>query len=54
MSTPEMAGYIQEELNDYAARGQPNKRLRVAASGRSAEAWREDSAEYATVAMRSR
>ncbi|SCZ09028.1 Predicted lipid-binding transport protein, Tim44 family [Microvirga guangxiensis] len=53
MATPEMAGYIQEELNDYSARGVVNKvsdtRL---LQGDLSEAWREGTAEYATVAMR--
>ncbi|MCG7391857.1 Tim44 domain-containing protein [Microvirga sp. ACRRW] len=53
MATPEMAGYIQEELNDYAARGVVNKvsdtRL---LQGDLSEAWREGATDYATVAMR--
>ncbi len=53
MATPEMAGYIQEELNDFAARGVVNKvsdtRL---LQGDLSEAWREGSTDYATAAMR--
>jgi predicted lipid-binding transport protein (Tim44 family) len=53
MSTPEMAGYIQEELNDFAARGQTNRVSDVKLlQGDLAEAWREGDTEYATVAMR--
>ncbi|MGO4386420.1 Tim44 domain-containing protein [Microvirga sp. 2YAF29] len=53
LATPEMAGYIQEELNDNAARGVRNKLSDVRLlQGDLSEAWREDSAEYATVAMR--
>nr|WP_112662676.1 Tim44 domain-containing protein [Microvirga flavescens] len=52
-ATPEMAGYIQEELNDYASRGLVNSVSDVRLlQGDLAEAWREGSAEYATVAMR--
>jgi len=53
LATPEMAGYFQEELNDNAGKG-----VREAISsvkllqGDLAEAWREGSTEYATVAMR--
>lgn len=53
MSTPEMAGYIQEELNDNAANGVVNKVDRVRLlQGDLAEAWREGGTDYATVAMR--
>ena len=53
MSTPEMAGYVQEELNDFAARGQTNRVSDVKLlQGDLAEAWREDDTDYATVAMR--
>ena len=53
LATPEMAGYLQEELNENARKG-----MREAISGVKllqgdlAEAWREGPADYATVAMR--
>ncbi|MBM6592750.1 Tim44 domain-containing protein [Microvirga pudoricolor] len=53
IATPEMAGYIQEELNDNASNGVVNSVTNVKLlQGDLAEAWREGSAEYATVAMR--
>jgi predicted lipid-binding transport protein (Tim44 family) len=53
LATPEMAGYMQEELNDNAARGVVNKVSNVKLlQGDLAEAWREDGSDYATVAMR--
>lgn len=53
MATPEMAGYIQEELNDNAARGVVNRVSDVRLEqGDLSEAWREGSTDYATVAMR--
>ena len=53
LATPEMAGYIQEELNDNAARGVVNKLSNVRLNqGDLSEAWREGAADYATVAMR--
>jgi predicted lipid-binding transport protein (Tim44 family) len=53
LATPEMAGYMQEELNDNASRGVVNKVSNVSLlQGDLAEAWREDSTDYATVAMR--
>jgi predicted lipid-binding transport protein (Tim44 family) len=53
IATPEMAGYIQEELNDNASRGVVNTVTNVKlVQGDLAEAWREGTAEYATVAMR--
>ncbi|MGO4571330.1 Tim44 domain-containing protein [Microvirga sp. 2TAF3] len=53
LATPEMAGYIQEELNDNASRGVVNTVSNVhLLQGDLAEAWREGSADYATVAMR--
>ena len=53
LATPEMAGYIQEELNDNAARGVVNRLSNVRLNqGDLSEAWREGSADYATVAMR--
>ena len=52
-ATPEMVGYLQEELDENARKGLRNvlgepKLL----SGDLSEAWSENSAEYATVAMR--
>jgi len=53
LATPEMAGYLQEELNENARKG-----MREAISGVKllqgdlAEAWCEGLADYATVAMR--
>ncbi|MXQ10353.1 Tim44 domain-containing protein [Microvirga makkahensis] len=53
MATPEMAGYIQEELNDNNARGVVNKVSDVRLlQGDLSEAWREGATDYATVAMR--
>jgi predicted lipid-binding transport protein (Tim44 family) len=53
IATPEMAGYIQEELNDNAARGVANKLSNVRLNqGDLSEAWREGASDYATVAMR--
>ncbi|WP_210485080.1 Tim44 domain-containing protein [Microvirga antarctica] len=53
LATPEMAGYIQEELNDFASRGEVNRVSDVKLlQGDLAEAWREGEAEFATVAMR--
>jgi predicted lipid-binding transport protein (Tim44 family) len=53
LGTAEMAGYMQEELNDNAARGVVNKVSNVRLlQGDLAEAWREGGADYATVAMR--
>jgi predicted lipid-binding transport protein (Tim44 family) len=53
MATPEMAGYIQEELNDFAARGEVNRVSDVKLlQGDLAESWREGEVDYATVAMR--
>jgi predicted lipid-binding transport protein (Tim44 family) len=53
VATPEMAGYIQEELNENAAKGVVNSvgNLRLL-QGDLAEAWRENATDYATVAMR--
>ena len=51
--TPEMAGYFAEELEANRARGVVNKISDVRLlQGDLAEAWREGSTEYATVAMR--
>lgn len=53
VSTPEMAGYFQEEINDNARNGVVNRISDVRLiSGDLAEAWREGSTDYATVAMR--
>lgn len=53
LATPEMAGYIQEELNDDASRGVKNTVSNVRLlQGDLSEAWREGSTDYATVAMR--
>jgi len=53
IATPEMAGYIQEELNDNAANGVVNTVSNVRLlKGDLAEAWREGQTDYATVAMR--
>ncbi|MBD2745083.1 TIM44-like domain-containing protein [Microvirga sp. BT688] len=53
IATPEMAGYIQEELNDNTARGVVNKLSNVRLNqGDLSEAWREGATDYATVAMR--
>ncbi|WP_114770104.1 Tim44 domain-containing protein [Microvirga subterranea] len=53
LATPEMAGYIQEELNDNASRGVRNTVSDVRLlQGDLAEAWREGATDYATVAMR--
>lgn len=53
LATPEMAGYIQEELNDNTARGVVNRVSDVRLlQGDLSEAWREDATQYATVAMR--
>ena len=53
LATPEMAGYIQEELNDNAARGVVNRLSNVRLNqGDLSEAWREGATDYATVAMR--
>ncbi|MBF9194423.1 Tim44 domain-containing protein [Microvirga terrestris] len=53
LATPEMAGYIQEELNDNTARGVVNKLSNVRLNqGDLSESWREGSTDYATVAMR--
>jgi predicted lipid-binding transport protein (Tim44 family) len=53
LATPEMAGYIQEELNENASKGVVNTVGNVRlAQGDLAEAWREGETDYATVAMR--
>jgi predicted lipid-binding transport protein (Tim44 family) len=51
--TPEMAGYFQEELNENARQGVLNTISGVKlVQGDLAEAWREGTTDYATVAMR--
>lgn len=53
LATPEMASFFAEELEDSARRGQVNRLSGVKLlQGNLSEAWREASAEYATVAMR--
>lgn len=53
VSTPEMAGYFQEEINDNARNGVVNRISGVKlVSGDLAESWREGAVDYATVAMR--
>src|SRR4029079_2863002 len=51
--TPEMLSYFADDLANNASRGVVNKVTDVKLlQGDLAEAWREDGAEYATVAMR--
>jgi predicted lipid-binding transport protein (Tim44 family) len=51
--TPEMLSYFSEQLAENASRGLVNQVSDVKLEqGDLAEAWREDGAEYATVAMR--
>jgi predicted lipid-binding transport protein (Tim44 family) len=53
IATPEMAGYLQEELNENARQGVVNTSADVRLlQGDLAEAWREGETDYATVAMR--
>jgi predicted lipid-binding transport protein (Tim44 family) len=53
LATPEMAGYLQEELNENARNNAINKISDVRLlQGDLAEAWREGQTDYATVAMR--
>ena len=53
LATPEMASYFAEDLTANASRGVVNRIANVKLEqGDLAEAWREDGAEYATVAMR--
>jgi predicted lipid-binding transport protein (Tim44 family) len=53
LATPEMAGYLQEELNENARQGVVNTSSDVRLlQGDLAEAWREGEMDYATVAMR--
>lgn len=53
ISTPEVMGYLAEELGENASKGLRNEVFDVnLLEGDVAEAWREGSAEYATVALR--
>jgi predicted lipid-binding transport protein (Tim44 family) len=53
LATAEMAGYLQEELNEKAREGVINTSSDVRLlQGDLAEAWREGETDYATVAMR--
>jgi predicted lipid-binding transport protein (Tim44 family) len=53
LTTPEMAGYYQEELNENARKGVRGTISDVKLlQGDLSEAWREGATEYATVAMR--
>ncbi|RYH13195.1 MAG: hypothetical protein EON57_02385 [Alphaproteobacteria bacterium] len=53
ISTPEVMGYLAEELGENASKGVRNEVFDVnLLEGDVAEAWREDAAEYATVAFR--
>ena len=52
-ATPEMVSYFSEQLAESASRGEVNQISGVKLlQGDLSEAWREDGAEYATVAMR--
>lgn len=53
LTTPEMAGYFAQELDDNAARGVVNRIEDVKLlQGDLAESWREGAVDYATVALR--
>lgn len=53
VSTPEVMGYLAEELGENASKGIRNEVFDVnLLEGDVAEAWREAGAEYATVALR--
>jgi predicted lipid-binding transport protein (Tim44 family) len=53
ISTPEVMGYLAEELGENVSRGLRNEVFDVnLLEGDVAEAWREESAEYASVALR--
>jgi predicted lipid-binding transport protein (Tim44 family) len=53
LATPEMAGYIQEELSESAEAGKVRSATDVRLlQGDLSEAWREGATDYATVAMR--
>jgi predicted lipid-binding transport protein (Tim44 family) len=53
ISSPEVMGYLAEELGENASKGLRNEVFDVTLlEGDVAEAWREGAAEYATVSMR--
>jgi len=53
IATPEVVGYLTQELAESAAKGLRNEVFDVKLlSGDIAESWREGSSEYATVALR--
>ncbi len=53
ITTPEMMGYLAEELGRYASKGLRNEVYDVKLlAGDIAEAWREGSDQYATVSLR--
>lgn len=53
MATPEMVGYFADDLKDAASRGVVSRISNVKLlQGDLSEAWREQDADYATVAMR--
>jgi predicted lipid-binding transport protein (Tim44 family) len=53
ISTPEVMGYLAEELGENASKGLRNEVYDVKLlEGDVAEAWRENNAQFATVAMR--
>lgn len=53
ISTPEVMGYLAEELGENASKGLRNEVFDInLLEGDVAEAWHESSAEYATVTMR--
>lgn len=53
ITTPEMMGYLSEELGENASKGLRNEVFDVKMLGGSvAEAWREGDRDYATVALR--
>jgi predicted lipid-binding transport protein (Tim44 family) len=53
ITTPEMMGYLAEELGRYASKGTRNEVYDVKlVSGDIAEAWREGSDQYATVSLK--
>ncbi len=53
LTTPEAMSYLAEELSDNATRGLKNEVSDVSlVQGDVSEAWQEDGADYATVAMR--
>lgn len=53
MATPEMVGYFADDMKEAASRGVVNRISNVKLlQGDLSEAWREQDADYATVAMR--